>query len=190
MFPAFRQFGYSSITLAKSGNAILKFWAQIWLLEATQDDTVSTVTQIEEFKSFIVQATTSSGRGLSSLTCDRADRSTQIFTMKTYVAEFINKHAQQEVAKENNNPQVFLQASGVRHRPLKRKSIEGAFVNNKLKKGRANVYQTMQPGFGRQLQETKSILAEENADVPIDNSPPCGLDPTKEKFPEVVLLAA
>ena len=32
----------------------------------------------------------------------------------------------------------------------------------------------MHVGFGGQLQEAKSIIAEENADAPIDCSPTCG----------------
>ena len=48
----------------------------------------------------------------------------------------------------------------------------------------------MHVGLGRQLKETKAILAEENADVSIDCSPPCVQEPPEENFPEVVLLAA
>ena len=100
---------------------------------------------------------------------------TQMHVAKAYMAEFSNKYNQQEVTEENVNPQVLVPASGVRHRPLKRKSdIEGRFVNRKLKKGRANIYKTMHVGLGMQLKEAKGILAEENEDVPIDCSPPCG----------------
>ena len=111
--------------------------------------------------------------------------------MKAYAAEFSNKCTQQEVTEENTNPQVFVPESGVRLRPLKRKSgIEGKFVNKKLKKGRANVYKTMHVGLGRQLKEAKAVLTEENENVPIDCSPTCGQEPPQENFPEVVLLAA
>ena len=58
------------------------------------------------------------------------------------MAEFTNKCTQQEATEENNNPQVCVPASGVRHRPLKRKSIEGTFVNKKIEKRRTNVYKT------------------------------------------------
>ena len=104
------------------------------------------------------------------------------------MAEFTNKHTQQEMTEENNNPQVCVPASSVRHRLLKRKNIEGIFVNKKLKKGRANVYKTMHVGFGMQLQEAKSILAEENADAPVDCSPPCGQQSPKENFPKLFFL--
>ena len=46
MFPAFKCFGYSTIILAKSGNAMLKHQTQLWLLEAAQDDTYSMLTYI------------------------------------------------------------------------------------------------------------------------------------------------
>ena len=50
-------------------------------------------------------------------------------------AEFVNKHTWQEAAEEDKNPQVFVPASGVRHRLLKRKSTKGKFVNKtKLEK--------------------------------------------------------
>ena len=45
----------------------------------------------------------------------------------------------------------------------------------------------MHVGLGRQPQEAKSILAEENADVPIDCSPSCGQGPPEENFLKVVL---
>ena len=82
MFPAFRPFSYSNIILAKSGNAVLECHTQLWLLEAAQDDTSTMLTQINEFHSFIVQASTSSGRGPCSLAHDRADRNTQICAVK------------------------------------------------------------------------------------------------------------
>ena len=98
----------------------------------------------------------------------------------------------QEGTEENTNPQVFVPASGVRHRPLKRKSsMEGKFVNKKkLKKGRANLYKTMHVGLGKQLKEANAILTEENTDEPFDCCPPCSQELPKETFPEVVLLAA
>ena len=148
------------------------------------------LTQIEELKSFITQAVTSSVKGPSSVTCDRVDRSTQIYATKAYVAKFTNTCAQYRAAEQNNNPQIRMQASGVKHRPLKRKSIEWTFVHkNKLKKGRGNVYKIMHVCLGRQLQEAKLILADENADAPIDCSPPCGQEPPQKNFPEVIILA-
>ena len=111
------------------------------------------------------------------------DIHTQIHGAKAYVAEFTNKHAQQEVIEENNNPQAFVPASGTRHKPLKRKSIEGTIVNKKrLKKGRKNVYKIMHVGLRRQLPEAESILTEENMDVPFDCSPSCHQEPPKENF--------
>ena len=53
MFPAFRHFGYSIVTLAESGNSMLKHHMQLWLLEAACDLTSTILTQIHEFKSFL-----------------------------------------------------------------------------------------------------------------------------------------
>ena len=129
MFPAFRHLGYSNITLAKSGNAMLKHCTQIWLLEAAQDDTSTMLTQINEFNSFLAQVTSSSGKGPCSLTCTRANRATQIWTAKAYVAEFSNKHAHCKAIEKNTKPQVFVPSAGTRHRPVKTKADkEGTFV--------------------------------------------------------------
>ena len=110
---------------------MLKFETQLWTLEDTQDDTASMLKQIEELKSFIAQATTSSGKGPSSMTCDKMDRSNLICATKTCVAEFTNKCTWWEVTEENNHAQLFVPGSGVRQRLLKRKNIEGIFVNKK-----------------------------------------------------------
>ena len=115
------------------------------------------LTQIEELKSFIAQATTSNGKGPSCMT-----------------------HG-------------MLSAKQLRRTTIHRylwESIKGTFVNKrKLKKGRGNVYKTMHVGLERQLQEAQLFLAEKNADVPIDCSPPCGQEPPEENFQEFVLLA-
>ena len=73
-------------------------------------------TEIEELKSFLAQATISSGKGPSYMTCDRMDRNNQVCARKSYVTEFTNKCAWQETIEENNNPQVFVPASGVQGR--------------------------------------------------------------------------
>ena len=53
MFPPFRYFGNSNVTLAESGNSMLKCQTQLWLLETAHDDTSTMLTQIHEFKSFL-----------------------------------------------------------------------------------------------------------------------------------------
>ena len=139
-------------------------------------DTSTMVTQNNEFHSFIAQASSSSGRGPCSLPHDREDRNTQIRVVKDYAVEFSNRHAWHAATKENTNPQVFVPASGVRHRLLKTKTgMEGKFLNKKkMKKERANVYKTMHIGLGRQSKEAKG----------------CSQELPDENLPEVVLLAA
>ena len=91
--------------------------------------------KFKNFKSFISQVSTSSRKGLCFLAQDMADRTTQMQVAKAHVAEFSNKHAQQEVNEENTNPQVFVPASDARHRPFKRKSgVEGKLLIRKLRK--------------------------------------------------------
>ena len=55
MFPAFRCFGYSNVTLAESGNSMLKCHTQLWILEAACNDTSAILPQIHEFNSFLTQ---------------------------------------------------------------------------------------------------------------------------------------
>ena len=129
MFPAFKHFGYSNVTLAKNGNSMLKHHMQLWLLEAVCDGISTMLTQIHEFKSLLTQMTSSSGKGPCFLICERANRATQICTAKAYAAEFSNKHANCEALEKNANPQVFVPLGGARHRPMKtKKGIEGTFV--------------------------------------------------------------
>ena len=105
--------------------------------------------QTEELKSFLAEAATSSWKGPGSMTCDRADRNTQIHGAKDYAAEFANKKARQEAIEENNNFQVFVPGSGAWHRPSTKKSIEGSSVSkNKSKKERVKVCRKFPCRFG------------------------------------------
>ena len=85
---------------------------QLWLLEAAQDDTSTLLIQIHEFKSFQTQQTSSCSKGPCSLTCERANRATQICATKGYAAEFSNKNAHTAALEENANPQV-VQGTGL-----------------------------------------------------------------------------
>ena len=128
-FPAFKCFDYSNVTLAKSGNSTLKCHMQLWLLEAAWDDTSTRLTQTHELNSFLTQVTSSSGKGLFSLTHNRPNRSTQIHAAKAYVAEFSNKYTHSGAIEKNTNPQVFVPSCGARYRPVKTKTgIAGIFV--------------------------------------------------------------
>ena len=101
------------------------------------------------------------------MTCDRANRNTQISAAKAYAVAFANKDARQEASEENSNPPVFVPSIGVRHRAFKRKSIEGTFI-----------------------QEAELIIAEETADVCIDSFPPAMARKHLRKIlMEVVVLA-
>ena len=63
IFPALRCFGYSNVTLAKSGNSMLKHCMQLWILEAAHNDTSTMLTESPKFNSFLTQVTSSSGKG-------------------------------------------------------------------------------------------------------------------------------
>ena len=82
MFPGFRHFGYSNVTLAESGNAMLKHHTQLWHLEAAWDDMSTMLIQINEFNSFLAQVTSSSGKCPCSLTHKKENRATQIMQLK------------------------------------------------------------------------------------------------------------
>ena len=159
-------------------------------LEAAHDDISTMLTQIHEFKSFLTQQTSSSGKGPCSLTHKRVNRATQMCTAKAYTAEFSNKNACSAAIEENAYPQVFVPLGGARHRPARTQTgLEGTFMQKKKKKQKkSSVNKNMQVGLGRQLKEAEAILAEEL--VPIDCSPPCTQELPEENFLEVVLLDA
>ena len=50
------------------------------------------------------------------------------------------------------------------------------------------MYRNIHVGLGRQLQEAKSILAEDD-DTPTESSPPSSQELPAENFPEVVLFS-
>ena len=108
---------------------MLKYRIQLWLLEVSEDDTSTMLAQIHELNSFLAQVTSSSGKGPCSLTCNRANRATQICAAKAYMAEFSIKHACSKAIEENTNPQLFVPSSGARHRPVKNMTgIEGTVM--------------------------------------------------------------
>ena len=61
--------------------------------------------------------------------------------------------------EEQQYPQVFVPASGVRNRPLKRKNIERTFINKNNWKRRSQCIQNYACRFGSTTHEAKYILA-------------------------------
>ena len=105
---------------------------QLWLFEAACNDTSTMLTQIQEFKSFLTQQVSSSGKGPYSLTHESANRATKIHAAKAYAAEFSNKNVPSAAPEENANPQVFVPSGSARHRPTMTKTgSEGTFVQKK-----------------------------------------------------------
>ena len=90
IFPAFRQLGYSNVTLAESGNSTLRQCTQLWLQEAACNDTSTMLTQIHEVKSFMAQQTALSSRGPCSLSHGRANIEMQMHVARVYAAKFNN----------------------------------------------------------------------------------------------------
>ena len=71
------------------------------------------LTQINELHSFIAKASSSSGEDCDSLPPDRKIE-TPKYMWQSLATQFSSKCPQWEATKENTNPQVFVQASGVR----------------------------------------------------------------------------
>ena len=117
MFPAFRYSGYSNIHIGQKWQYNTQVLDTVIVIGDCMTWHIFYSTQIQEFKSFIAQAPTSSGRGPCFLTQDRADRTIPMHVAKVHVAGFSNKHAQQEATEENTDPQVFVPASCVWYRP-------------------------------------------------------------------------
>ena len=169
-----------------SGYATLKCCTQLWLLKAAQDDTSLMLTQINAFNSFLAQVTSSSSKRPCCLIHDWANKATQICAAKAYMTEFSNKCACSKAIEKNTNPQVSVLSSGAGQRPVKTKTDrEGTFVW-KRKQKKAAVNKNMHVGLGRQLKETKAILAEE--DVPIDCSALCTQELPENIFQRLFFL--
>ena len=130
MFPAFRWFSYSNVTLTKS--QAMQHSSATHNYDFLRLHEMTHLLGLHKLMNFIhswAQTSTSSGRGPCSLTHKKADRNTQLCVVKADAAEYSNMHAQQEATEENTNPQVFVPASGVRHRLFKTKTgIEGKFL--------------------------------------------------------------
>ena len=187
IFPAFRQLGYSNVTLAESGNSTLKRCTQIWLLEAVCNGTSTLLTQSHEVKSFLTQQTASSGRGPCSLSRGRADIEMQMHAARSYAVEFNNDEACSMAVHENTNPEIFILSSGARHRPVKPKtSIQGKYLQKKKKQRKTTVKKTSHISLAHQITVAEGILTEKE----INCSPPCSQEPHEDNVPEVVLMAA
>ena len=52
VFPAFRRFGYTGVTLAESGNAQIKRSTSLCLLDAAKDDTTTMIIQCANLQKY------------------------------------------------------------------------------------------------------------------------------------------
>ena len=86
VFPAFRRFGYTGVTLAESGNAQIKRSTSLWLLDAAKDDTTTMIIQCANLQKYKEQTQVDIGF-LASNQVNRAAnaRNQQLSMAKAYV---------------------------------------------------------------------------------------------------------
>lgn len=136
VFPAFRRFGYSRVTLAESGHAMSRRTNQLWLLDAARDDTNSMVIQVEDLKAFLEQTSSSSGTGPNLIARATDDRREQLRVAREYGREFLDREAmlQCREAEAEMMATAFQPSVSGRHRPTKRKGLDGTTVTGAGKK--------------------------------------------------------
>ena len=138
VFPCFRGFGYTGVTLAESGQSSTKRKTALWLLEAAKDDTTTMVIQNTDLKKYNQQVEDVIGiKAPNQVTKASNARREQIKIAKAYVAEMQNPSQFEEHLQEVNTPGIFMPAKNAKHRVGKRGGVQGKLIT-KSPRGRAS----------------------------------------------------
>ena len=129
VFPAFRRFGYTGVTLAESGNAQIKRSTSLWLLDATKDDTTTMIIQCANLQKYKEQTQVDIG-SLASNQVNRAahSRNQQLSMAKAYVQELQNPDHWQQHLEEHNSPGIFIPGGNAKHKAGRGTGIQGSYV--------------------------------------------------------------
>ena len=144
LFPAFRRFGYSGVTLAESGWTKIKRSGQLWLLDAARDDISTMIVQCSDIKKYTEQEQDVIGDRAPYQAQKAAEsRAQQIDIAKKFAEEFENESAFDQHLKEFRAPKVFIPGPKAKHKAGMRgrgKSVEGRFVGTHMRKSIGRVY--------------------------------------------------
>ena len=136
LFPAFRRFGYSGVTMAESGWAKVKRTGQLWLLEAARDDLTTMIIQCSDIKKYNEQTQGVVGDRAPNQAKKAAEaRNEQVYIAQKFAQEFENESAFNEDLEETRSPNVFLPGPKAKHKVGRGSLINGRFVRG----GRGNL---------------------------------------------------
>ena len=148
LFPAFRRFRYSGVTLAESGWAKIKRSGQLWLLDAARDDISTMIVQCSDIKKYTEQEQDVIGDRAPNKAQKAAEaRARQIDIAKKFAEEFENESAFDQHLKEFRAPKVFIPGPKAKHKAGREgrgrgrgKSVEGRFLGTHMRKSIGRVY--------------------------------------------------
>ena len=129
LFPAFRRFGYSGVTMAESGWAKVKRSGQLWLLDAARDDIYTMIIQCSDIAKYREQTQDVVGDRAPNQAQKAANsRVEQIKVAKKFAEEFDNSQAFKEHLEESISPRVFVPGPKIKHKAGRGNSISGRFM--------------------------------------------------------------
>ena len=129
LFPAFRRFGYSGVTLAESGWAKVKRSGQLWLLDAARDDISTMIIQCSDIKKYNEQTQDVVGERAPTQAKQAAQaRSLQISIARKFAEEFENADAFEQHLEESSSPNVFIPGPKARHKAGRGGQIYGRII--------------------------------------------------------------
>ena len=129
LFPAFRRFGYSGVTIAESGWAKVKRSGQLWLLDAARDDISTMIIQCSDIEKYKVQTQHVVGdRAPNQAQKAFNSRAEQIKVTKKFAEEFDNSQAFKEHLEESISPRVFVPGPKAKHKVGRGNLISGRFI--------------------------------------------------------------
>ena len=136
VFPAFRRFGYTGVTLAESGNAQIKRSTSLWLLDAAKDDTTTMIIQCANLQKYKEQILVDIG-SIASNQVNRASnaRNQQLSMAKAYVQELQNPDHWQQHLEEHSSPGIFIPGGNAKHKAGRGTGIQGSYVGVGKDKG-------------------------------------------------------
>ena len=136
LFPAFRRFNYSGVTLAESGNAQIKRSTKLWLLDAAKDDTTTMIIQCSNLRLYNEQNEDVIGGAPTQAQTASKARAQQLKMASAYAAEFSDPTQMQQNLDEHVSPGVFIPGRNSKHKVGRGSSIQGSFLSTGDERGR------------------------------------------------------
>ena len=136
LFPTFRRFNYSGVTLAECGNAQIKRSTKLWLLDAAKDDTTTMIIQCSNLRLYNEQNADVIGGAPTQAQAASKARAQQLKMASAYAAEFSDPTQMQQNLAEHVSPGVFIPGRNSKHKVGRGSSIQGSFLSTGDERGR------------------------------------------------------